>query len=189
MKSRLLYASAVCLVLSACSDTALVFASRQTFGVNISASTSNQPVSLVLGYEGNDGTVIPTAVAEDSKLVTSESVYCPAMDTEALKKCLDARNKDPGGVNALASSNGALLQTDALSVFSTFNGDGSTRGEANGAAVGASLGKVFATGIAAQKMSAGTANALQAKAVAACVASLSGIATEAERIRLIGEKC
>lgn len=204
------------LSLTGCQNDPLVFAATQTFGLKISVSPKqDEPVKLVMGYDSNDTTIMPTTMDATRARVAAWTSSCQTKDLSALE-CVDlplpmqaiaARKEAPltpeeqalaaaaqEKVNAnptvspediltaselnafrkLQAATGAhtegnighetamqgegkggrLYQYDALSVLSSFNAEGEGK-VGTEASVGARLGKLFATGVAAQNISDG----------------------------------
>ncbi len=206
------------LAVAGCQNDPLVFAATQTFGVKISISPKqDEPVKLVMGYDSNDTTIMPTTMDKARGRIAAWTGGCTTKDDKSLEcvdlplpmdvggtasvppptdaerelaeKAKDKLSAVPGKprtevltvaeLNALnkveaaaaaaghtemsvggtmvgitPGKGGRAYQYDALSVLSSFNAD--AKGEAGTqAAVGASLGKLFATGVAAQDISDG----------------------------------
>jgi len=160
----------------------LLFVSKQTVGVEISTpSTTDQAIGLVLGYKSLDAAYVPVVqvyesndrainVVSSSNLKkdeqpgisllsavndTKQRMYKNAeklgsagtdekpsiaadirIDAEVLENLIKAQSMMPG-------------QRDAFSVFSSFD----SKGSAGTGSLGFGLGKIFATGIAAQNIS------------------------------------
>ncbi len=122
------------LILGGCADQQympLVFGQSDTLGISISGSTTEQGAELTLGYKGRNIAIIPVTVMQADGTVA----------------------------HVFATSNGSGGNfVDALSVFGQFEAAASG-GTATGTqpAVQASLGKFFATGLAAMNISDGFA--------------------------------
>lgn len=199
-----------------CANDPLVFAATQTFGLKISVSPKqDEPVKLVMGYDSNDTTIMPTTMDATRARVAAWTSSCQTKDLSALE-CVDlplpmqaiaARAGAPltpeeqalavaaqekldanptmrpedvltadeqnaleklqavGGAHTEGNighetamqgegKGGRLYQYDSLSVLSSFNAEGEAKAGTE-ASVGARLGKLFATGVAAQNISDG----------------------------------
>ena len=122
-----------CLILGGCADqqyTPLIFGQSDTLGISISASATEQGAELTLGYKGRNIAIIPVTVKQADGTVTNVSA------------------------TRTGGSDGEFV--DALSVFGQFEAaaSGGTATESQ-PAVQASLGKFFATGLAAMNISDG----------------------------------
>lgn len=147
MKDFVLVLAAVSgsLILGGCADQQympLVFGQSDTLGISISGSTTEQGAELTLGYKGRNIAIIPVVVKQADGTV---------INVFATRK---------GGTNKEGGTNADFV--DALSVFGQFEAAASG-GTATGTqpAVQASLGKFFATGLAALNISEGFAKKLE----------------------------
>jgi hypothetical protein len=145
MKDFVLVLAAVSgsLILGGCADQQympLVFGQSDTLGISISGSTTEQGAELTLGYKGRNIAIIPVIV----------------------------KQADGTLINVFATRKGAENGdfADVLSVFGQFEAAASG-GTATGTqpAVQASLGKFFATGLAALNISDGFAKKLAKEGV------------------------
>lgn len=112
----------------------LVFAQADTFGVTVNAGTTQQSAELTLGYRGIDVAMVPTVMT--------------GPNGEIHQLLADITNQGPTGCSRFQ---------DSLSVLGQFNGDAST---SQSAGISVGLGKFFATGMAAKRLSDGFAEKL-----------------------------
>ena len=140
----LLLASWTMLSFTGCSSTGsnlpLMFGQSHTLGISLSSTAANQGVDLSLGYKDQDVAVVPVAVTVGEEQKKNEK------SQESQIKEIYSTVRGPGN-------------RDALSVLGQFSVNTSAGSE--GTKVG--LGKFFATGLAAQKLSDGFCAALGGK--------------------------
>jgi hypothetical protein len=151
------------MLVTGCANDPLVFSSGNMIGIKIAVSPSEtQPLKLSVGYDGVDAAIIPTSTDSERKQLLARSHSCITKDTES-KECVnflpeedDANEQSPDeSLNEATDApgkGGREIRYDALSVLALFDSNGGG-GVSNG--VKFSLGKTFATGIAAQNISAG----------------------------------
>jgi len=191
--------------LSACANQPLLFTSANSLGVSVSVSgASTNPIDVSLGYKDVDATLVP--VASFDKGGTPYAIrgcYGFGSDNQPAPQCANndfkptPNLKSTSALSTSADAIGSAMLTpvssqaivgglgvtqlqkqqetmsDALSVFSSF--DTKTNAESKiGAEIG--LGKVFATGIAAQQLTEGQNIYIQNKG-----AALSGPVAECLR--------
>lgn len=154
-------------VLAGCGNDPLVFSSGNTIGIKIAVSPSEmQPLKLNVGYDGVDAAIIPTSTDPKRRQLLARSHSCITKDAQSLEcadflmepdpePIVDEPNAPaglPGSIADAPGKGGREKRYDALSVLALFGSEG--RGAVS-SGVGFSLGKTFATGIAAQNISAG----------------------------------
>lgn len=174
--TRLSWVVASCVILlGGCQNDPLIFTSTQTYGLKISISTKqDEPVKLVMGYDSNDTTLMPTTMDKNRGRVAAWTGSCITKDDKSLE-CVnlplpigvpphasadEAREGQPeadiGHVLGTRGGDkgGRAYQYDALSVLSSFDAEGEGKAGTE-PVVSAKLGKLFATGVAAQNISSG----------------------------------
>lgn len=117
----------------------LVFGESITVGIGIGATAADQGADFTLGFKSRDVAVIPVV----------------AYDSAGNPVRLQATVSDVTPAQGAAAQGGATINRDSFSVLGQF---GSTT-DGSGRRVG--LGKFFATGAAAQQLSAGFAKCLE----------------------------
>lgn len=130
-------ASAAMAVLSGCGNVKganLLFGQQQSVGLNMSASTTDQGTSVHLGFKDQDIAIVPVAVP-DTNADGKKSMTLIHGESQS-------KEQDAGGRNL-----------DALSVFGQFDLDAGAGTGSDGANV--TLGKFFATGVAATSLADG----------------------------------
>lgn len=150
-------------------------------GLKISAGDATAPVDISIGFKTTDFAYVPVAVAESrandraatqiEKLWASHSNSSGRSESCTSYKENILKNKAP---NALLTDReqesvaaACDIKRDAFSVYGQFNGEGQAKGSDKSA--GLMVGRVFATGVAAQNVS----SAAQLSAVAACIAEVT----------------
>ena len=116
----------------------LMFVSSDTFGLDVTASTTDTGAGFTVGYKGNDFTVMPTYVGYEDE----DGNISDALEISSYGAGLDS-------------------ETDALSVFASFNANSplgiGQDGESDSTF---GLSKFFATGLSARQLASGVACAL-----------------------------
>ena len=189
-------------LLAGCASTkqaGLLYSSTVTMGLGmeVKAADATAPVSINIGFKTLDVAYVPVAVMETSGegKETAEKIWAShSQQNGKAEKCLEALKKlteqraAPGNAataNADDLPSECDTKRDAMSVYGQFNGDASAKG--NDRSAGLLVGRVFATGIAAQNVS-GAAKAIAYTDCANAVTA-SGIAADkraAETMRVCG---
>lgn len=181
--------------LAACqTNDQLMFVSQNTFGVKVGLGGEAQPLTFVVGYSSYDGAMMPALARKgadgDIKVIQGRHHYCASSDAANMAGCLagsSSVSKDlpKAGEEASAPQNGLVLSEDALSVVSSFGSE--NRAGQDTQSVSSKLGKIFATGVSAQRISEGLKSELSYSNTAACIqavnASVLDATTKAELIR------
>lgn len=171
----------------------LVFGTNTTLGLNVQSAATGAGPSIVVGYERQEAVWMPLIANGRNSRVSN----CPA---DAQRACLPSTQVYPLEQAVYQStvrdaSGTRLVRTDAYSVFASLGADfNSSVNTANGANAGGGIAQFFATGAAAQNITANPAlvTALkvgdgedQAQAVAAASLSEERLAAieEARRLR------
>lgn len=185
----------VAVPLAACqTNDQLMFVSQNTFGVKVGLGGDAQPLTFVVGYSSYDGAMMPALARKgadgDIKVIQGRHHYCASSDPANMAGCLadsSSGSKDlpMAGQEPSAPQNGLVLSEDALSVVSSFGSE--NRAGQNTQSVSSKLGKIFATGVSAQRISEGLKSELSYANAAACIQAInaSGLdaTTKAEFIR------
>lgn len=179
--------------LSACApnqEQPLIFVSRDKFGLSIDTQPApTGEVGVTIGYESDDFSLVPISVVTtsgeslhpirgcysaargggdascDIKLV---NVQPTVQGGDLVPQALPQPSAGAGGTNGGAKEKQAMH--DSLSVFSSFNADGGVKDKGD---VTFGLGKLFATGVAAQQLTEGQNYYLQSKGKAEYAAAVS----------------
>lgn len=142
----ILFVAALPAVAAACTpseNAPLVFGQGTTLGVTVGAAATGQTPEFTLGYKDTNIAVIPTIVEQQDGSFTQlggenvTSGFVPAGESEVPSAPGDAERRTSGNTY------------DAFSTFGQFEAS------IEGSKVG--LGKFFATGVAAQRLSEGFA--------------------------------
>ena len=164
-------------------------------GMEVKAADAAAPVSINIGFKTLDVAYVPVAVMETNAAgkETAEKIWAShSQQTGQAEKCrieLEKIKRDKAAKGEVVSEQDLPSECDtkrdAMSVFGQFNGDASAKG--NDRSAGLLVGRVFATGIAAQNVSA----AAKAIAYTDCAAAVtaSKIAEDkraAETMRVCG---
>jgi hypothetical protein len=206
--------ASLCMCLPACSQEPLIFASTNTYGDNqplaFNVGYKSRGASIVptttLDRAGTShevrgcfeqalGSGATTACAGQDGTSGQSGAPKSAANSDASELPTTARVVPAKATRLMPitnfslprSSTGSESMRDSLSVFSSFDSGasvGQTTGTSGGAQIGFSLGKVFATGIAAQQLTEGQNYFLQNAATTSCLSQLanamgSGKVTEA----------
>lgn len=115
----------------------LVFGESITVGIGIGATTADQGADFTLGFKSRDVAIIPVVAYDNAG--NPQKIQATVAETAA------SQGTNPGG---------KTVNADSYSVLGQFG----TTADGSGKRVG--LGKFFATGAAAQQLSAGFANCL-----------------------------
>ena len=187
-------------LLTGCASTkqaGLLYSSTVSMGLGMEVKTADAtaPVSINIGFKTLDVAYVPVAVMETNGAgkETAEKISAShSQQTGKAEKCLAALTKltaqrAAAGIAPTANADDLPSECDAkrdaMSVFGQFNGDASAKG--NDRSAGLMVGRVFATGIAAQNVSA-AANALAysdcAKAVIASGIAATSVDSETRRV-------
>lgn len=173
----------------------LIYSSAISMGVGMDVKPGDAaaPLSINIGFKTLDVAYVPVAVMEpkgqDKENV--EKIWAShSHNSGQSKECLQARQRatqrtspdtGPAPAATAAASDAEIvaacdLKIDAMSVYGQFNGDAAAKG--NDRSAGLMVGRVFATGVAAQNVSA----AAVWLAYAACAAAVkaSGITVAAD---------
>lgn len=187
-------------MLGGCANQPLVFSSGVVFGVNIAVNgSSTNPIDLTVGYKQLDATVLPveaeaslkpiracsnSAAGSEPNSACADSPAQPQSANAAAPAATKIQYRLPGMVKAFTVqslepgdySDQANSSSDALSVYSNFSASAGASAGAN-AAANVGLGKVFATGIAAQNLSDGQKLSLidTALSPAQCLQNLANV--------------
>lgn len=164
----------------------LTYSSAVSMGLGMEVKTADPtaPVSISIGFKTLDVAYVPVAVMEPKGLDKEnvEKIWAShSQHAGDASSCFAALQRKAMKREPLATddaSKAAALTTqdlpaecdakrDAMSVFGQFNGDASAKG--NDRSAGLLVGRVFATGIAAQNVSA----AAQAIAYTDCAAAVT----------------
>ncbi len=131
-------------------------------GMDVKAADASAPVSINIGFKTLDVAYVPVAVMETNAAGKENVEKIWASHTQQggqAEKCRielakikseKANKNEPVTEQDLPSE--CDTKRDAMSVFGQFNGDASAKG--NDRSAGLLVGRVFATGIAAQNVSA-----------------------------------
>lgn len=182
-------------LLTACqTNDQLMFVSQNTYGVKIGLGGEAQPLTFAVGYSSYDGAMMPALARVgsngDVKVIQGRHHYCASSDAVNMAGCLansSSGSKDlpMAGREPSAPQNGLVLSEDALSVVSSFGSESSAGQDTK--SVSSKLGKIFATGVSAQRISEGLKAELSYANSAACIQAInaSGLdtTTKAEFIR------
>lgn len=200
MKLNRLAAVCAALPLAACAtNDQLMFVSQNTFGVKVGVGADSQPITFAVGYDSYDGAMMPAIMrnkdGDDPALVHGQHRYCGSTNSGDLAACVAAEGKanakgDLPAADALGTpQNGLVVSEDALSVVSSFGSD--NRVTASNSSVSSKLGKVFATGVSAQRIAEGLKTELSYANAAACVNAVNAISglDAAAKSELIKAKC
>ena len=183
-------------LMAGCASTkqaGLLYSSTVSMGLGLEVKTADAtaPVSINIGFKTLDVAYVPVAVMESKengkenaeKVWASHSQHASdaakcfaALANKAQEKKATAKD-DATRTEALAAQElpeECDTKRDAMSVFGQFNGDASAKG--NDRSAGLLVGRVFATGIAAQNVS-GAAKSMAYASCANAVAA-SGIAAD-----------
>jgi hypothetical protein len=175
--------------LAACqTNDQLMFVSTNNLGVKVALGAETQPLTFNVGYGSYDGAMMPALARKGSdgeiKVIQGRHHYCASSDASKLDACLasaDKRTERSGE----GPQNGLVLSEDALSVVSSFGSDNRVTQSTN--SVSSKLGKIFATGVSAQRISEGLKAELTYANSAACITAINAggfdAATKAELIR------
>ena len=163
-------------------------------GLKISAADAVAPVDISIGFKTADVAYVPVAVTEERKDGRSsvEKIWATHSNSNGqVTECIDAKAKLlPAGkkfaelpaVDKEALESACDYKRDALSVYGQFNGNGTASGSDKSA--GLLVGRVFATGVAAQNVS----HAAGAVAIAECVKAVSAIEKDPAKQVALAEK-
>ena len=166
-------------------------------GMEVKAADATAPVSITIGFKTLDVAYVPVAVMETNGAgkETAEKIWAShSQQNGKAEKCLAALNKlttqrAAAGIAPTANADDLPIECDAkrdaMSVYGQFNGDASATG--NDRSAGLIVGRVFATGIAAQNVSGAASAFAYADCAKAVIAS--GITTaqvDAETRRVCG---
>ncbi len=196
---------AVVAMTAGCASTkqaGLLYSSTVSMGLGMEVKTADAtaPVSINIGFKTLDVAYVPVAAMERradgsesaEKIWASHSQHagdaasCYAALTKKAQAKKPAANDDAAKSAALATQDLPAecdAKRDAMSVYGQFNGDAFAKG--NDRSAGLMVGRVFATGIAAQNVSA-AANAFAyadcAKAVIASGIAAANVDAETRRV-------
>ncbi len=166
-------------------------------GMEVKAADAAAPVSINIGFKTLDVAYVPVAVMETNGAgkETAEKIWAShSQQNGKAEKCLAALTKltaqrPAAGIAPTANADDLPSECDAkrdaMSVYGQFNGDASAKG--NDRSAGLMVGRVFATGIAAQNVSGAASAFAYADCAKAVIAS--GIAEaqkDAETKRVCG---
>lgn len=199
--------NAACVALSAaaaltagCASTrqaGLTYTSAVSMGVGMAVNTADPtaPVSINIGFKTLDIAYVPVAVMErraDGSEGAEKIWASHSHHNGKAEQCLKALNdltkkRNTAGIPATSNADDLPAECDAkrdaMSVYGQFNGDANAKG--NDRSAGLMVGRVFATGIAAQNVSA-AANAYAyadcAKAVIASGIAAANVDAETRRV-------
>ncbi len=191
---------ATAMLAAGCTSTkqaGLLYSSTISMGLGMEVKTADTtaPLSINIGYKTLDVAYVPVAVMETNGAgkESAEKIWAShsqkngktAECLEALNRLTAKRVKD--GVapttNADDLPSECDAKRDAMSVYGQFNGDASAKG--NDRSAGLMVGRIFATGIAAQNVSAAAyafAYADCAKAVIASGIAAANVDAETKRV-------
>lgn len=128
----------------------LIFGESITVGIGIGATAADQGASVTVGFKSHDVAIIPVvAYDKDGNPVHLHATVTETTGDKAAAQAQKSKNKAAGDPGSTTTN------TDSYSVLGQF----STTADGSGRRVG--LGKFFATGTAAQQLSAGFAECLK----------------------------
>jgi hypothetical protein len=159
----------------------LIYSSTVTagLGLKVSASDATAPVDISIGFKTADVAYVPVAVAEEGRDGRQgiEKVWATHSSSNGqLTECLDTKTRLLSGGKKpkdLLPADKAMLESacdykrDALSVYGQFNGDAQAKAGDKSASL--MVGRVFATGVAAQNVS----KAAQLTALSTCIVEVT----------------
>lgn len=113
-------------VTTGCANENLLFASATTFGLKIAVAPEQpQPITLAVGYDQYDASIVPVTTSEDRKVIFAEQRLCKSKDAEA-RECTnlfpanDAADGADHGQNSELGT--AQQQTGAENVVTSGSG-------------------------------------------------------------------
>jgi hypothetical protein len=151
----------------------LVYVSKVHVGLaaSVAPASSTEPFTVHIGFGSSDIAYVPLAVAGSAsgpegknsiEKIWSSHDELSSPECRAVRKTQDK--------NTIVSSGDCETRRDAMSVYGQF--DGKTTADVNGKKFDLSAGRVFATGVAAQQITEGNANAVAARCVEAVKSAL-----------------
>ncbi len=179
----ILFRSAVAMLammtIAGCVKDPLIFNSATTVGIKIAVSPSeSQPLKLQVGFDQVDSAIVPTSTEAGAPQILSRDDGCVTKDEKSIE-CGDltvtitrpspSSSSEPGpepspGLHDITElppgKGGKRIRSDALSVLSNFSTTGKAKSGGGSAEAGFTIGKLFATGLAAQNISEGIGEGL-----------------------------